>query len=516
MGKSRSARKTQFQAPRASAQAGPSPLAAAATTIANNPRTTDQSGASAELVIDPAAEYVAGYGLGYSALERFLPAQRTDPHAPEVTFETYRLMLNDPEVGSDVGTLVGMVLAEGLQITPAFEGRSIDEDAPEFGRAVEVAEFAQRNFAGLRKALDDVLEGMIEGALTYGHKTAEITWKIGAGVDRDRLVLDRIAQKDSRTLDFVVDRFWNHLGFRARNSQSQQIIPRSKFLHLVLREEDEDPRGRSSIRSSYTGWTFKQLVWPEYKRWLDNCALPTTVGKTAPKQPGDVQRNADGTKKDGGRILSPSEAMGQALAGLKNAGYIVVPNGADVTQLEVVDDGTGFERAIAVADGQIAKGILHQTLATGEAQFGTRAQSETHMGVLDLLVSTLKGRVIKAIQQDLVAQMIQLNFGDDWQVYAPQISLGDTERRDWSVDATAAAAIEGAITDSQWAAITTQLGLPAPLPGEKPRREARTEAQTSAQALPQPQPNTPPTGRTANRRSGSFVSMRIRPTRRTT
>lgn len=499
MGRLRSARRKLVSS--APALTGPS----AATTTARQPADLPSNGGPS--AFDPAAEYVAGYGLGYSALERSLPPQRYDANAPEVTFDTYRQMLNDPEVAAAVRTLVGMVLADGLQVSPAIEGRAIDEDAPEFGRAVEVAEFIQRNLAGLRRSLDDCLEGVIEGALLYGHKTAEITWREGAGVDKGRLVLDRVSQKDHKSLELVCDQFWNLLGFRARTGQSREIIFREKFLHFALHEEDEDPRGRSSIRSAYTGWTFKQLCWPEYKRWLDNCALPTVVGKTAPKQPGDVQRNADGTKKEGGRILSPAEAMGQALAGLKNAGYIVLPNGAEVSQLDIVDDGAGFERAIAVADGQIAKAILYQTLATGEAQFGTRAQSETHMGVLDLLVAWLKGKVAAAIERDLVRTTIRWNFGDDWLIYAPQISLGDTERRDWSVDATAAVALEPAVTDSQWNAITDQLGLPQPLPGEQPRRVARAEA---VQASAPPVAPAPPQGRFRGRRPGAFTSVWIR------
>lgn len=500
MGRLRSARRKHNASGARAALTSPSAATTITTTATPAIPANDLSpgGASA---FDPATEYVAGYGLGYSALERFLPPQRHDANAPEVTFDTYRLMLNDPEVGSGVRTLVAMALADGLQISPAIEGRAIDEDAPDYARAVEIAEHTHRSLAGLRRSLDDCLEGIIEGALLYGHKAAEVTWRAGTGPDRDRLVLDRIAQKDHRTLEFVVDQFWNHLGFRSRSAASRETIPREKFLLLALHEEDEDPRGRSSIRSAYTSWTFKQLCWPEYKRWLDNCALPTVVGKTAPKQPGDVQRNADGTKKEGGRILSPAEAMAQAFAGLKSAGYIVVPPGSEVSQLDIVDDGAGFERAIAVADGQIAKAILYQTLATGEAQFGTRAQSETHMSVLDLLVAWLKSKVAAAIERDLVRTTIRWNFGEEALVYTPQISLGDTERRDWSVDAAAAAALEPAVTDSQWNAITDQLGLPQPLPGEQPRRTARTEAvQTPAPPAPGP------AGRVRSR-PGAFITM---------
>lgn len=469
-----------------------------------------QSGQSSP--VEAEREYVVGYGAGSNLLAFPISAQPSDKHAPEVTFETYRQMMNDSEVSSDIRTLRDMVLADGVQLIPAFEGKAIDDSEPEFERAFEIAEFCQRILNALRKPFKKTLKGLLEGAIVYGHKTAEITWKMGGGVDRSKLILDKIALKDYRALDFVVDRFWNHVGFTARQFYGQlnanAIIPREKFIHLSLNEEDEDPRGRSSIRSIFTAWCFKTLAWPEYRRWLENCALPSLVGKTAPKQPGDVQRNTDGTKKSN-TLVSPAEAMGQALAGLKNAGYIVIPKEAEVDQLAVASEGAGFERAFTVADSQIGKGILYQTLATGEAQFGTRAQSETHMGVLDLLVWELKSEVADVVTSDIIRQAIRYNFGDESLRFAPIVSLGDSERRDWAVDATAAAMIEPAITDSQWNAVTTQLGLPAPLPGEEPRRKASMPTQPDDQPTqPAKQEMMKPAPKKQDQ--GAFVSIRIK------
>jgi hypothetical protein len=460
--------------------------------------------------VDPQEEYIAAYGRSYAALNQVVPSQAYDPKAPEISFDTYRQMLNDPEVLSDIRTLRDMVLADGVQLTPAVAGKAADEDTEGFARSQEITEFCERNLMGLRKPFKTTLEGVLEGALVYGHKVAEITWKMGTGIDRNRLVLDKLSQKDYRTLDFVVDQFWNHLGFTPRQSArvQGQVIPREKFAMLTLHEEDEDPRGRSSIRSVYTAWTFKGLCWPEYKRWLDNCALPSIVGKTAPKQPGDVQRNADGTKKDGGKMLSAPEAMMNALLGLKNASVAVVPNGAEVDQLQVVGEGAGFERAINVADSQIGKGILFQTLATSEAQFGTRAQSQTHLQVLDMLVWWLKGKVADMIANDLIKAMIRYNYGDEALEFAPIVSLGDTERRDWATDASSASLLEPAITDSQWNHLTTQLGIPAPLPGEKPRREARSPELQPVQTFA---PDDDEDARMRLRyrpRSGPFITLR--------
>ena len=101
-------RKNRFRTAGANALAEAPSVQAAL--IPASPTNGGQSSAAADF--DPGLEYVAGFGLAYSALERQIPAQPHDPKPPEVTFETYRQMLNDPEVCSDVRTLAQMALAE--------------------------------------------------------------------------------------------------------------------------------------------------------------------------------------------------------------------------------------------------------------------------------------------------------------------------------------------------------------------------------------------------------------------
>jgi hypothetical protein len=450
----------------------------------------EMNGAQQSPAYDPEQEYFLGYGMSHGLGTQRYPAQKFDP-CDQVSFETLRQMLNDPEISSDVRTLRDLVLSDGVEIMAAFQNEAISEDSPEYKRAQEIADHCKRSLQGLHKPLKATLEGLLEGAIVYGHKTAEITWQMGMGEDAGRLVLRRVALKDYRSLDFVLDSFSNHIGFTPRSAavsgtSTQTIISREKFLHLALNEEDEDPRGRSSIRPANTAWNFKLSTWPEYYRWLQTAALPGLIGKLAPKQTGDVQRNTDGTVKSGGRQLSPAEAMASALEAMKSAGVAVVPNGAEVDQLEAAGEGAGYQAAINLADAQIGKAILRQTLATGEAQFGTRAQSQTHLEVLDMVVWNLRGHLARVLQKDIVRQMVRYNFGEEALPYTPTVAMGDSERRDWSKDATAASAIEGALTDSQWQSITMQLGIPAPLPGEQPRNRVMAEQMQPATGVQQP------------------------------
>lgn len=398
-------------------------------------------------------------------LTNTVASDKREPQAPEITFETYRRMMHDPAINSAVLTLVRMTLADGIQIVPAFNGEQVSSDAQEFKRANEQASFVRRSFQGLQKPLESTLARMLQGALTYGHKVAEKTFKYGMGDDAGRLMLGRIALKSHTTLDFVIDGFSNHIGFVQRGfgplPAGVRVLPREKFAVLTLFEEDEDPRGNSALRPVYTPWLFKTHLWPEFLRWLQNCALNAIVGKTPEKSAATVTRApvADETQK------TPTQALLDALLGLKSAAVAVVPHGAEVDTIPS-SDTEGFETGFQTADSQISKGILGQTLATGEAKFGTRAQSETHLQVLDLFVAWLKGEVSSMVHSDLIKPLSLYNFGEEFLPYAPIVTLGDSDRRDWSKDATAAASLHGKITKTQWLTICTQLGLPAPEPNE--------------------------------------------------
>lgn len=440
----------------------------------------EQVGMQKAPAFDSDQEYILGYGLSFGYGTQRIPAEKFDPRSC-VTFEMLGAMMNDPEVAADVRTLRDMVLSDGIELSPAYLDAIVGEESPEYARAVEIAEHCNRSMGGLRKSLKTTLESWIEDGLVYGNKTAEITWRPGEGLDAGRIVLARIACKDYRSLDIVLDAYSNHVGFCARSTglsaaSTRTIIPREKFLHLTINEKDEDPRGRSCVRPAFLAYDFKSSTWPEYYRWLQAAALPGLIGILPVNAKGDVQRNPDGTPKAGAKPNSAAETTAQALANIKNLGVAVLPNGMTVDQLESADDGHGFSDAIGTCDGQIGKAILRQTLATGEAQFGTRAQSQTHLDILDLVVWNLRGLVAQVLRADLIRQMVRYNFGEDAVAYMPLVSLGDSERRDWAQDATAAAAIAGELTDSQWNAITSQLGIPAPQPGEQSRSRAAAES----------------------------------------
>lgn len=409
--------------------------------------------------IDPRKEYLAGGFL--SSYQSQALSSRIDDINPR----DYEDMLNDPEVSKCINVLKISTLGDGVSLIPA-----VSEKDPDYEQAYEICDFCNSAIMGLEKPLRDTLEQMMD-ALAFGHKIAEITYKTGTlkGYEGEKLLLDRIKVKPRNSVRFVVDNRFNILGFVGKLASNQglaqtlsssepltltsgqvtpiingmPLLPKEKFMVLTIRAKDEDPRGQSMLRPAFNAWTLKNLVWPEYLRYLLVCAIPLLVGTTAPEegQAADFQRDLTGnpiTDSEGRYIqVNPVEALRDALTQARNATTVALKAGSVVKEVGGQGAGTPFYKAIDTFDSQIETGILLQTLATSEGTHQSRAASQTHMTVLDSLVYWLKGVIIDMLISDLLKPLVRFNFGDDALDLVPLISLGDTERREFATDAAA-------------------------------------------------------------------------------
>lgn len=417
---------------------------------------------------DASREYVPGIGVSFAQYGTVLPNQ---PHTEEcLSPEIYRQMLHDPEVSANLWLLVNGTLADGAMMHP----QELAEDDPRAKLAAEIAAFHQRNIDGLPKPLTDILEKLLKEAIQYGHKVAEQTFYIPTeGPDAGRARHRSIKVKSRQSVSFVIDAFWNVLGLTANQAYSSEtptIIPREKFVVISLREEDEDPRGMSWLRSAVNGWQFKCGTWPQWYQFLDRCGIPGLVGECAPKGADQVLKDSSGnvlTDSNGRtRYKTPQEALSDSLVAFRSASVIAVPNGSNVTALEVTATGEVFDKAIDVANSEITRGMLYQVRATNESQFGSRADSQTGYGILEGLIWYLKGRVAWTILNDILRPVHLMNFPADTLDLMPSVSLGDSDRRDWAKDADAVTSFYGKVSLSQWLSLLASVGVPAPEEGE--------------------------------------------------
>jgi hypothetical protein len=429
---------------------------------------------------DLTKEFVAGGSLFSTGGTRTLP-QANDDISRELGGNVYECMLRDPDVAACVMLLVNSVLADGVQINAA-----VGEKDERFGTATEAAELCRLSIGKL-KTFRSTMETMLRDALGFGNKVAEQTYEMASVANKRRLMLKYLKPKPRRTTAFVVDEFMNVLGLAyvkggvagfggfaglSLSLDGLNILPREKFAVLSLRSEDGDPRGTSSLRPAFNAYNLKSLTYPEYLRFLIQYALPSLIATTGPDARDEAMRDESGNvvidPLTGDPVMvSPTSALAFNLERFRNGTYLIVPDGTTIKPLEVAGEGEAFLKAFTLYGQEITRAILYQTLATREGVHGTRAESQQKMTVLDMLVWWLKQRVAEMIQEDILKPLVRYNIGESVaEELTPVVSLGDSERRSWSEDASAVRELADVVTDSQWTSLTRQVGIPDPEPGE--------------------------------------------------
>jgi hypothetical protein len=178
-----------------------------------------------------------------------------------------------------------------------------------------------------------------------------------------------------------------------------------------------------------------------------------------------------------------------ALLDFKNSTALAVEHGTAVKTLEVRSNGEVFDRAFTIENKEIRKGILLQELATADSEHQTKNATGEQMGIVELLVWSIKGWVSESIvRRQILQPQVEYNFGEeDARDLTPLVSLGDTDRKDWATDAKAIVALATAttvdedgntiplLTYSQLQALCDQLGIPAQTEDEVTAMRERKE-----------------------------------------
>ncbi len=414
-------------------------------------------------------------------------------------YDVYECMLKDAKVSKCINTLKTFATADGVEILPCFS-----ENHPEYNQAVKVKELCEAAINNLDYKLKYTLEEMLD-ALSYGYKIAEVVYEVKDLDIGTYLIPKYIKPKPFGSAKFIVDNKYNVLGIAGTsnfnlknngigflpidsiqeidntligksNNDIYKFLNREKFMVLSLRPRNGDPRGTSFLRAAFEPWYLKRQVYPEYLRYLLICAIPLLVGFTPEEETiaSDIVRDNSGNAVigvDGQPVrFNPVAALRGALLEARNATALALKGGSDIKEIgNNGNNGTAFYKAIEVFNEEIEAAILLQTLASSESRFSTRAQSQTHMSVLDQLVFWLKGVLADMIQKDLLIPVIKYNLGESWLKYMPVVSLGDTERRNFAQDAEAVSKLMTSefLTEEQLKHIDSLLQLPIRESGAK-------------------------------------------------
>lgn len=495
-------------------------------------------------------EYVAGGGWTYlSTYARSLP-QWIDDSTRDFGDDLYEQMLLDPQCNSSIRVLKLQTLCNGVRLDPAVEaegyvdpyetedvvadgqqrdsqgryypkkhkkGKDGDEEAEaerdkrmlarDADLAADINDFCHDNLAQMDgRGFVDVLYEMLD-CLGLGNRVAEqiyevrdLGWKRGP-----MLCLKALKVKPRRSYSFVVDPFLNVIGLQAlipgtaypvttgqiisEPAKMTNLLPREKFAVLTWAGPAGDPRGSSLLRTVYNPWWLKRQTWGEYAKYLSQFAGPSLVGTTAQGAQPVPPTDALGNIIPGAPLITPEQAMLNALLAFKNGTAVAFPFGSVVTPINMQGEGVAFKSAIELFDQQIAKGILCQTLATEEGQHQARAAASTHQDVLDMVVLHIKAVVAQMIRWDILYPLVRYNWGEKIaRRLTPKVHLAEIERHNWAQDAAAIASLVSSqfLDRSQYPEMDARLGLP--------KRKSNAPPQGAPGQMPPGQPGKPPMG----------------------
>lgn len=415
------------------------------------------------------SEYVAGGSAYYG---NRLWNGTADSFQPHISGENIERARRDDEISSSVEFLIDSMFADGGQVLAA-----VPVDDPEFEQAEEIADFCSKAIAAASKNFLFTLRQQFRAAFYHGLKVGEIVLRYENNSRFDnKLVLDRVNLKPLNATAFLTDEFDNVLGLIAaqkvrqesvitpENLDEDEVIELEKFLILSFEHDDNDPRGLTQIKAAYESFADKCLTRVQYKDWRKKNTATQKFFTTPEKSPDIIQINPQTgeplTYPNGKPIIKTAQkALMEAAGEMENHSVLVAPYGTTCTQLEVFGNGEQFEKSFKLNNNATRKSILGDALATGAADKDARAARQSSMNVVDLRVKSFKTITCLHVKTGVLTLLTRANYPENLWHLVPDYFLGDTERRDWATDVSAATSGGYKFAKKHYPELDKQFGL---------------------------------------------------------
>jgi hypothetical protein len=363
------------------------------------------------------------------------------------------LMAMDPKINSTINTIVAGIWADGVQFAPPERfrqgGMASKNRKADIKLANEIAESATRMVEGLETPVEATGRQLDRGSMIYGCKLAEVTYELDdSGYDKGRMMVRQISVKPQWNWAFAVDLKGRLVGIAAQQdwmaysgepapagavttANGYLLLPRAKFIVRSWMPEDDDPRGRTVMRPTYDSYYRKFQTLVRYDKYTDKFAAPTWVITAGDEQQPRTVKDASGATQAQDR--RPEDDNLDAAKKLEGNSALSLPHGATAKAEYPSGDGRAFLDRLQYIDNQIVYAIAQTTRATEEAQYGSRADSQTAQDILGLVIRMGKHESRHAFRGDVLRPWVRMNWGEDAsRRLVPSVSLGSTEHQDFS------------------------------------------------------------------------------------
>lgn len=289
-----------------------------------------------------------------------------------------------------------------------------------------------RDFLDNRNLYHEMLEML--SAIELGYSVTEVVWELREG-------------------------WWVPAKLKGRKQERFRFSPAGGLVYLspsgdrpleetykfIVHRHDppaENPYGDAVLKQCYWPWRFKKAGWRFWMTVAEKFGVPTVLAifETA----------------DEGEAAERATMLAESLAGIQGDAAVGLANVKSVQALEMRGNVGDFRSLIDAANTELSYAITGQSLATGEAEYGTRSQGEVHETVLREFVKSDARALAHTIQETLIEWMVDLNFGPD--APRPRFSFELEDYAPWS---TVKEAIEVGVPVSR-GDLYDRYGLPRP------------------------------------------------------
>lgn len=380
--------------------------------------------------------------------------------------EIYKTMRGDDQVKAC------LQLKKAAVITPGWE---IDGDNEE-----HVA-FVQYCIDQMEGTMEGFVSSMLS-AFDYGFSLHEKVFNyIDRGKFNGKIGIKQLKAKSPTRITFDFDDYGNLKKDGIIQTQAdgkETRLPVDKMIMYSYQKEFNNYYGESDLKAVYRLWFVKTNVLKYWAVYLERFSIPIVNGKLTTGKITDTQR-------DDFKTLVSNIQAGMS---------VITPQDMILELLESsrVDRGV-FDQAIDALNVGIARGILIPQLIglVPQAGVGSYGKSETDLKVFDWVLGSIGKQIQDIINEQLIVQLIDINYGI--QEKYPKFQIKPLKQEDKTMIAAAwgEAVARGAVTSTPqtqtW--IRTLLDAPEPEPDEIEAMEIARDANLDLfPAVPTPQP----------------------------
>lgn len=234
---------------------------------------------------------------------------------------------------------------------------------------------------------DRICEDLLDATLK-GYAVSEIVWYR----DGNKIKPRKIVSHDQRR--FVFDEDWLPRLLTFGGGHEGLVLPERKFIVHRHGVKGNNPYGLGLGSRLFWPVLFKREGVTFWLHFLEKFAAPTVIGKVPI-----------------GTLSEHQAQLLRSLEAIRSSSAVTVPLGSEVEFLEASRSGSvTYEAFLAYWDKQISICVTGETLTTDIGPSGSRAASETHADILELIVDSDADLLSDTLKEQLFQWIIDYNL----------------------------------------------------------------------------------------------------------